>query len=107
MSFLASRTIQTIWLNWPVKFSLQQSSSVICSVSVCVHVSVPLYTGQNFNSHASYMHIHPAHIHVKYLVYMAYMPYFMGIFVSGTYIATTGELEVAVGCWLYMHKFWL
>ena len=53
------------------------------------------------------MHIHPAHMHVKYLVYMAYMPYFMGIFISGTYLATTGELEVAVGCWLYMHKFWL
>ena len=41
------------------------------------------------------MHMHHPYLHVKY---SAYMPKLMGIFVSCTYLASTGELEVVFGC---------
>ena len=39
----------------------------------------------------------PPYMHVKYLVYMIYMPSLVGIFVSGTYMMITFYIEVAVG----------
>ena len=44
-----------------------------------------------------YMCTHPLYIHVKYLTYMSTL---VGLFISGTYLAITGEIvvKVAVGC---------
>ena len=36
--------------------------------------------------------------HVKYLVYIAYMPNSVGIFVSEAYLAVTCEVEDVVSC---------
>ena len=44
-------------------------------------------------------------MHARYLAYMAYMLNLVGIFLSGTYLAGTCEVEVAVGCVLvYVFK---
>ena len=44
------------------------------------------------------MHIDQLHVYIMYLVYIGYMPNLMGIFVSGTCLATTYEEEIAVFC---------
>ena len=44
------------------------------------------------------MCIHLLHICIKYLMYMAYIPNLLGIFVSITYYAITCVAETAVGC---------
>ena len=43
-----------------------------------------------------HMHIHPVDMCIEYCEYMAYMPSLMGIFVSGSYLSITAEVEVAV-----------
>ena len=49
-----------------------------------------------------YMCIHPLFRHAKFL---AYMPKLVGIFVFGTYLAITCEIEFAVDCaWAYIYK---
>ena len=35
---------------------------------------------------------------IRYLIYVAYMPNFMGIFVSSTCLVITCEVYIAVGC---------
>ena len=42
--------------------------------------------------------IYIPHIYVRYLAYMAYIHNLVGIFVSGTYLAITAEVEVVAGC---------
>ena len=42
---------------------------------------------------------------IKYLAYVAYMPNLVGIFGSGTYLAITCRVKVAVACVLEYTKF--
>ena len=44
------------------------------------------------------MHRHLLYIHAIYLAFDAYVPNLVDISVCGTYLAVTGETEVAVGC---------
>ena len=44
------------------------------------------------------MYILPLDMHIICWAYMVYMPYLVGIFVYGAYLAITSEVEIAAGC---------
>ena len=43
------------------------------------------------------IHIDQPYMPIKHLIYKAYMPNLMGIFVSDTYLAVTCEVDIAAG----------
>ena len=50
------------------------------------------------SSYEAHMCMHLSYKPIKYLPHMAYVPNLLGIFVFGTYMVITSEVEVAIGC---------
>ena len=71
-------------------------SSVFASVSLCVCVQDRVITHMLPVWHM-YADTSP-YMHIKHWAYMIHMPNLVDIFVSGTYLAITGEVKTAVGC---------
>ena len=49
--------------------------------------------------YGTYMHIHLSYMAIRYIDYMYRL---MDKFVSGTCMPVTYEVDVVVGCWIYM-----
>ena len=74
--------VQTIFVQWYM--------SNMCTVPIVTWLIV-------VTSYVAHICVYIFHISIRYLACMAYMPYLWGIFVSGTYLAITREVYIAVG----------
>ena len=85
-----------------VQWNMGITWNVVCKV--CIQYTCHMVDASCFSCGA-HVHVHPLYMPIKYMTYMWNV---MSIFVSGTYMALTYEVDVVVGkfiqCYIYIQK---